>query len=631
MDLRHLRYFVAVAGLGNVSRAAAELRVAQPALTRQVRDLERELGVALLERHPRGVTPTLAGEAFARRAMRVLAETAAALANAEATAEGTRGRIVVGAMRAVIVHGFAARLEETLRAEHPEITVALKELDFLELADALVGGGADVALGIELEGQPGIVGTPLWDEKADQALLPAGHHLATRRSVSASDLAELPLVIPRFGTSVTLRKRALDALHERGLKSPLFMVEAGLHAAHVAVSAGRGWTMVTRALAPTPPQGTAVVPIEGLDFRVTVMALWRADERRPVVRTVLETALALAREVPGHVAGVRPRHLPPSRVRGRRLSRTGQFPAGLAIRHLRALLGVAGTQSIGRAAEQLGITQPALSRQLQELEHATGLALLDRSARGVALTAAGSALAQECPRLLLAIEEMVQRVTRARRGMEGRCVIGAVATGITSELLTGVLAACLSRYSHIQVAIEEIPTPRQLPALARGQIDLALAHAYLDAAEVRDFDRHHLVEDRVRCALLGAHHPLAGRADIDARELGDVPFLFMERAFYPALYDRVMASLAGLGLTPRIDGTQDSLPSVWALAAQGKGWCLGFDSQRRQPPAGTVAVSIRGFDLPWGIDLLSRKGESNPAVKIVASLLVEAGRSRESG
>jgi DNA-binding transcriptional LysR family regulator len=292
---------------------------------------------------------------------------------------------------------------------------------------------------------------------------------------------------------------------------------------------------------------------------------------------------------------------------------------------------VAGTQSIGRAAEQLGVTQPALSRQLQELEHATGLALLDRSARGVTLTAAGSVLAQDCPRLLLAIEALVKKVTRARRGMEGRCVIGAVATVVTSELLTSVLTDCLSRYSHIQVAVDEIPTPRQLPALARGEIDLALAHAYLEPWEVEAFDRHHLVEDRVRSALIGASHPLASHATIQPAELAELPFLFMERAFHPVLYDKVMAAFTAIGLQPRIDGTQDSLHAVWTLAAQGQGWCLGFDSQRRRPPAGTVAVPIAGLDLRWGIDLLSRKGESNPAVTIVASLLVEAGRSRESG
>lgn len=629
MELRHLRYFVAVAGIGNLSRAATQLRVAQPALTRQVRDLERELGVALLERHSKGVTPTLAGEAFARGAMRVLADTAAALERAEATAEGVRGRVVIGAMRAAIIHGLAPQIEDRLRDEHPEITVILRELDFRDVIDALVEGSVDAAISVKPDDHPALMTAPLWEEVIDHALLPARHHLATRASVTAGDLAELPLVITRSGTPLALRKRVLDALHEHGFKSPALALEGGLHAGHVAVASGRGWTPVSRSFATAPPEGTAAVPIEEFVFSVPVVALWRADERRPVVRTALDTAFALARQLPRHIVPAKPRHLPPGRVSAARRRESGAIPAELAIRHLRALLGVAGTQSIGRAAEQLGITQPALSRQLQELEHATGLTLLDRSARGVTLTAAGSVLAQDCPKLLLAIEALEKRVTRARRGMEGRCVIGAVATVVTSELLTSVVTDCLSRYSHIQIAVDEIPTPRQLPALTRGEIDLALAHAYLEPAEVEAFDRHQLVEDRVRVALIGASHPLASHPTIQPAELAGVPFLFMERAFHPVLYDKVMAAFAAIGLQPRIDGTQDSLHAVWTLAAQGQGWCLGFDSQRRRPPAGTVAVPIAGLDLRWGIDLLSRKGESNPAVKVVAKLLVEAGARRE--
>ena len=71
MHLRYLRYFVAVGETRNLSRAAAELHVAQPALSRQIRDLERELGVELLERHPKGVTPTPAGEVLIHGAPRI--------------------------------------------------------------------------------------------------------------------------------------------------------------------------------------------------------------------------------------------------------------------------------------------------------------------------------------------------------------------------------------------------------------------------------------------------------------------------------------------------------------------------------------------------------------------------------
>src|SRR5256885_4904307 len=106
VHLRYLRYFVAVGETRNLSRAAAQLHMAQPALSRQIRVLERELGVDLLERHPKGVTPTPAGEALIHGAPRILANTAIALERAEATAAGRRGPGVVGAFRAV----FARRI-----------------------------------------------------------------------------------------------------------------------------------------------------------------------------------------------------------------------------------------------------------------------------------------------------------------------------------------------------------------------------------------------------------------------------------------------------------------------------------------------------------------------------------------
>jgi hypothetical protein len=83
-------------------------------------------------------------------------------------------------------------------------------------------------------------------------------------------------------------------------------------------------------------------------------------------------------------------------------------------------------------------------------------------------------------------------------------------------------------------------------------------------------------------------------------------------------------------LTPRIDGTYDDLHNVWSLAGQGKRWCLGFLSQRERPPLGTVGVPIAGLDLPWGIDVLSREREVNPAVRVVKELLKAAAKRKKT-
>src|SRR5205809_6998862 len=109
-----------------------------------------------------------------------------------------------------------------------------------------------------------IIVAPLWEETADQALVPTAHALARHCGVSVSGLGDLPLVLPKHGYSETVFERVLGALRAGGLRSPLMIVEGSIQDAHMAVAAGRGWTLVTRARALAPPAGTSTVPVEGV-------------------------------------------------------------------------------------------------------------------------------------------------------------------------------------------------------------------------------------------------------------------------------------------------------------------------------------------------------------------------------
>jgi len=210
----------------------------------------------------------------------------------------------------------------------------------------------------------------------------------------------------------------------------------------------------------------------------------------------------------------------------------------------------------------------------------------------------------------------------SRERLDRRQEIGIVATAPASELLSRVITRCAARHPNVHVLVEELPTPLQRPKLARGEIDLGLAHAFPTLGRTKGDGIVALTvhEDRLDSALVAANHPLAGRRHIEARELADFPFLFMERSFHPGFYDRTHATLEGLGLVPRVEATYDGLQAVWSLAAQGRGWALAFQSQRARPPGGTATVRIRGFNLPWGLDLLSRRGESSPAVRAVVAV-----------
>jgi DNA-binding transcriptional LysR family regulator len=618
-----LRYFAAIAEAGTMTRAAVNLRMAQPALSRQMHELERELGVALLDRHPRGVAPTIAGEMLARSATQLIADIGAALDRADAAATGRRGRVTVAMPRVALVRGTADALANALRDRHPEIALIVREVDPVQAWEQVASGEVDVGFGAYPAKQASVHAEPLWEETITRAVIPASHPLAGRARITADELGGLPLIVAPRGIPLRIFDTAIAQLNAVGLRSPLLTVDTGFGGAWLMVAAGRGWFIGSGTLAQIPPEGTAIVAVDGLHVPIVGALGWRKTERRPVVRTVIEMAIDFARSVPNSLVSAEP-VLPPAASRTARRREPGTMPIELELRHLHALLEVAAAQSLGRAAERLGLTQPALSRQIKELERSAGFSLLVRSPRGVALTAGGTALASECPALLGAVERLKREATRARRGMEGRCVIGAVTTLAATELLGNVLTQCAVKHPHIEIVVEEIPTPKQFTALRQGKIDVGLVHTTPPGDGPEQFRREQVRADRIDGALLSPTHPLAMRGEITAAELADVPFLFMERAFNPPFYDLVMSSLRAIGLKPLVEATYDGLPTVWSIAGQGRGWCLGFRSQYKKPPSGTVAVRITGFDVPWGLDVMWRKEERSSVVRAV----VEAFRAK---
>jgi DNA-binding transcriptional LysR family regulator len=152
----------------------------------------------------------------------------------------------------------------------------------------------------------------------------------------------------------------------------------------------------------------------------------------------------------------------------------------------------------------------------------------------------------------------------------------------------------------------------------------------MSSVEERGLRRDHLLDDTVNCAILASGSDLARRTSLELHELSETPFLFPSRAFQPLLYDQMFALFEARGFTPRIEQTYDGMKTVWAMAAVGRGWCIGFESQRDDPPPGTVAVPVNGFAMPWGIDVLSREDESRTSILLVLDMLLDATQLNET-
>jgi LysR family transcriptional regulator, benzoate and cis,cis-muconate-responsive activator of ben and cat genes len=228
MDLRQLRYFVAVAEELHFSRAAARLNLAQSALSSQVRALEREVGGPLLVRSTRRVALTPAGEALLRDASEILAAADGALDRARALARGEAGALTIGSMGPA-GGGLLAPLLARLGSRHPGLRVEVRALDFSDIVESVRDRHVDVAfLYLPLD-EPELELIPLISEPR-VVVLPRDHRLARRRRLRPRDLRDetfimqpqaVPeiwrdhwLLVDEFGERPRISPRTADKLED---------------------------------------------------------------------------------------------------------------------------------------------------------------------------------------------------------------------------------------------------------------------------------------------------------------------------------------------------------------------------------------------------------------------------------
>jgi DNA-binding transcriptional LysR family regulator len=191
MELRHLRYFIAVAEEKHMTRAAERLGIQQPPLSMQIRALEDELEVQLFRRKPRGVELTDAGAAFLERARTILDQVERAAATTRRTARGEQGRVVVGFTSSAPFHPFVPRVIRSFREMSPHVSLVLEESGSSELVQGLHNEEIDAAfIRSPVADVVGLMVRPLLEEKMLVAL-PTGHELA--KSSRWSRASPLPL------------------------------------------------------------------------------------------------------------------------------------------------------------------------------------------------------------------------------------------------------------------------------------------------------------------------------------------------------------------------------------------------------------------------------------------------------
>jgi len=297
MELRHLRYFIAVAEEGHITRAAERLGMQQPPLSQQIKALERELGVQLLRRLPRGVEPTDAGRAFLAEARLVLGQIDHAFASTRRTARGELGRIAIGFTSSAPFHPFVPRMIRAFREGSPLVSIALDEDGTTQLIQNLREERVDVAfIRTPVADPAGLVVDPLLEEKMVVAL--PDQHVLAKRDDAGLDLKRLAgetFIVYRRHSGPGLYDAIFAACHAAGF-SPLVGQEAPRIVSTLnLVAAGLGLSLVPASLQRMHMDGVTYRAITGRHQLVAPLHLAsRRGEASPVVRRFLSLAKATA-------------------------------------------------------------------------------------------------------------------------------------------------------------------------------------------------------------------------------------------------------------------------------------------------------------------------------------------------
>jgi DNA-binding transcriptional LysR family regulator len=300
MDLRHLRYFVAVAEEGHVTRAAERLGIQQPPLSQQIRALETELDVLLFRRKPRGVELTDAGESFLVDARRILADVDTALAKVQRTARGEQGRIVVGFTSSAPFHPFLPGVLRSYRERYPLVSMVLEEAGTGDLVSALTSERLDAAfIRSPVQTGDGITVHDLLEERM-LAALPSDHRLAAEVEdlpIDLADLADEPFILYRRASGPGLYDALVGACHRAGFMPRIEQEAPRIVATLNLVAAGFGVTIVPESLCTMHLDGVAYRPIGGTaQLAAPISLACRTTDHSQAARRFVELVRKAARD-----------------------------------------------------------------------------------------------------------------------------------------------------------------------------------------------------------------------------------------------------------------------------------------------------------------------------------------------
>ncbi len=282
MELRQLRYFTHIAELEHFGQASERLHIAQPALTRQIKQLEEEIGVELFERLPRGVRLTSAGRVFFAQTRELLAQCEKMVKLTQQVSRGHAGLLRIGFADGVTFNKTFSEILRSFRQGYPDVVLDLVPATSLEQAELIASNEIDLGFVYWLPKSLSIKSLQFVEEKLMLAVSKSSP-LAKRKTLTIKDLNDYPIVwFPRanspgyYDLIVSRFERSgcsLNVVQEGNNESTMLSL----------VSAEIGATFITESAVRRKPDDVVFIPVSDLNATLSAKAIWNVDDKQPAL------------------------------------------------------------------------------------------------------------------------------------------------------------------------------------------------------------------------------------------------------------------------------------------------------------------------------------------------------------
>ena len=295
MELRYLRYFLAVAEELNFARAAKRLRISQPPLSRQIRILEKQLGVELFHRTKRQVQLTEAGQVFLEEAREILARVEQGVRAAQRASRGEIGRLVVG-FEGSFSYDIVPFSIRAYQERFPDVELIVQEMTTAEQGEALLENRIGVGFIVPPLHQENLVVETLLQERLIVAL-PETHALATRRTVRLPDLADESLITGSRQDGCGLYEQVLIICHQAGFSPKIIQETNEIQMMLGFVAAGIGVSLLPASVKDFQRAGVVYRELEQPTPEIGLAMVWYRNNDSPVLQAFLKTVRKFINEI----------------------------------------------------------------------------------------------------------------------------------------------------------------------------------------------------------------------------------------------------------------------------------------------------------------------------------------------